>query len=201
MRKLAQFISVISHPILLPTWMFLIFTVTGICEIALIREEICLAVIVGTTFVMPALILLLLKKIKVIKSITMERREDRFIPLFVMVIFLYITSRFFDGIITLGLYNFYLICNMLLCVIVFWINLWWKISMHGIGWGAFTATLMIMTTISSNIYLPYFILSILVSGIVGSSRLYLKSHNTSQIYTGFIVGFILVIVYAKMLNI
>lgn len=201
MRKLAQFISVISHPIFLPTWMFLIYIVTGICEIALIREEICLAVIVGTTFVMPALILLLLKKIKVIKSITMERREDRFIPLFVMVIFLYITSRFFDGIITLGLYNFYLICNMLLCVIVFWINLWWKISMHGIGWGAFTATLMIMTTISSNIYLPYFILSILVSGIVGSSRLYLKSHNTSQIYTGFVVGFILVIIYAKMLNI
>lgn len=201
MRKLAQFISVISHPIFLPTWMFLIFMTTGICEIALIREEICLAVIVGTTFVMPALILLLLKKIKVIKSITMERREDRFIPLFVMVIFLYITSRFFDGIITLGLYNFYLICNMLLCVIVFWINLWWKISMHGIGWGAFTATLMIMTTISSNIYLPYFILSILVSGIVGSSRLYLKSHNTSQIYTGFVVGFILVIIYAKMLNI
>lgn len=201
MRKLAQFISVISHPIFLPTWMFLIFMATGICEIALIREEICLAVIVGTTFVMPALILLLLKKIKVIKSITMERREDRFIPLFVMVIFLYITSRFFDGIITLGLYNFYLICNMLLCVIVFWINLWWKISMHGIGWGAFTATLMIMTTISSNIYLPYFILSILVSGIVGSSRLYLKSHNTSQIYTGFVVGFILVIIYAKMLNI
>lgn len=201
MRKLAQFISVISHPIFLPTWMFLIFMATGICEIALIREEICLAVIVGTTFVMPALILLLLKKIKVIKSITMERREDRFIPLFVMVIFLYITSRFFDGIITLGLYNFYLICNMLLCVIVFWINLWWKISMHGIGWGAFTATLMIMTTISSDIYLPYFILSILVSGIVGSSRLYLKSHNTSQIYTGFVVGFILVIIYAKMLNI
>lgn len=201
MRKLAQFISVISHPIFLPTWMFLIFMATGICEIALIREEICLAVIVGTTFVMPTLILLLLKKIKVIKSITMERREDRFIPLFVMVIFLYITSRFFDGIITLGLYNFYLICNMLLCVIVFWINLWWKISMHGIGWGAFTATLMIMTTISSNIYLPYFILSILVSGIVGSSRLYLKSHNTSQIYTGFVVGFILVIIYAKMLNI
>lgn len=201
MRKLAQFISVISHPIFLPTWMFLIFMATGICEIALIREEICLAVIVGTTSVMPALILLLLKKIKVIKSITMERREDRFIPLFVMVIFLYITSRFFDGIITLGLYNFYLICNMLLCVIVFWINLWWKISMHGIGWGAFTATLMIMTTISSDIYLPYFILSILVSGIVGSSRLYLKSHNTSQIYTGFVVGFILVIIYAKMLNI
>ena len=201
MRKLAQFISVISHPIFLPTWMFLIFMATGICEIALIREDICLAIVFATTFVMPALSLLLLKKIKVIKSITMERREDRFIPLFVMVIFLYITSRFFDGIITLGLYNFYLICNMLLCVIVFWINLWWKISMHGIGWGAFTATLMIMTTISSNIYLPYFILSILVSGIVGSSRLYLKSHNTSQIYTGFVVGFILVIIYAKMLNI
>lgn len=200
MRKLAQFISVISHPIFLPTWMFLIFIATGICELALIREDICLAVIVGTTFVMPALSLLLLKKIKIIKSITMERREDRFIPLFVMVIFLYITSCFFNGIVVLGIYNFYLICNMVLCVFVFWINLWWKISMHGIGWGAFSATLLIMTTISADIYLPYFILSILVSGIVGSSRLYLKSHNVSQIYTGFIVGFMSVVMYAKMLS-
>lgn len=192
MNKLAKAISLITHPIFLPTWMFLIFIASGICEISFIREDICFAVIFGTTFVMPALSLLLLKKIKIIKSITMERRTDRFIPLFIMVIFLYATSRFFNAINALALYNFYLICNLLLCVVVFWINIWWKISMHGIGWGAFVAMLFIMTTISAKIFLPYFIIGILISGFVGSARLYLKSHSESQVYVGFAVGFMLV---------
>lgn len=193
MNKLAQFISVISHPILLPTWMFLIFIFTGICEVSHIRAEICLSIIFGTTFILPAITLLILKKFKVIESITMEKRSDRFIPLFVMVIFIYATSRFFNGINALALYNFYLICNLLLCVVVFWINLFWKISMHGIGWGAFAATLLVMSTMSSILYLPYFILSIILSGIVISARLYLKSHNELQVYIGFIVGFIAVL--------
>lgn len=193
MNKLAQFISVVFHPILLPTWMFLIFIVTGICQVSHIKAEICLSIIFGTTFILPAITLLILKRFKVIESITMEKRSDRFIPLFVMVVFIYATSRFFNGLSALALYNFYLICNLMLCVVVFWINLFWKISMHGIGWGAFAATLFIMSTMSSILYLPFFILSIIISGIVTSARLYLKSHNESQVYVGFIVGFVVVL--------
>mgnify|MGYP003445778114 CR=1 FL=1 len=192
MNKLAQFISVIFHPILLPTWMFLIFIVTGICEVSHVRAELCLAIIFGTTFILPAITLLILKKFKIIESITMEKRSDRFIPLFVMVIFLYATSRFFNGINALALYNFYLICNLMLCVVVFWINLFWKVSMHGIGLGAFAATLLLLSTISSNLFLPFFILSIIISGVVSASRLYLMSHNDSQVYIGYILGFVCV---------
>ena len=123
----------------------------------------------------------------------MEKREERFIPLFIMVIFLYSTSRFFNGIYALSLYNFYLICNLVLCVIVFWVNLYWKISFHGIGWGAFVGMLFIMSTIASNLYLGYFIVSILISGIVGWARLKLKSHSESQIYVGFTVGFVVLL--------
>lgn len=191
MNKLAQFISVIFHPILLPTWMFLIFITSGICKISLINIEICLAVIFGTTFILPMSFILILKKFKVIESLTMEKREDRFIPIFAVVIFLFATSRFFNGINALALYNFYLICNLILCVVVFWINFWWKISMHEIGWGALCAILFILSTASSKIFLPYLIAGFILSGIVGSARLYLKSHSNSQIYAGFAVGFII----------
>ena len=199
MNKLAQFISIIFHPILLPTWMFLIFIASGICKLAFIKAEICLAVIFGTTFILPIIFILILKKFKVIESLTMEKREDRFIPIFAVVIFLFATSRFFNGISALALYNFYLICNLILCVIVFWINFWWKISMHEIGWGAFTAILLIMSTISSSIFLPYLITSFILSGIVGSARLYLKSHSNSQIYAGFAVGFIIPLLIYNLL--
>ena len=134
MNKLAQFISIIFHPILLPTWMFIIFILSGICKLSFIKAEVCLAVIFGTTLIMPALSLLVLKKIKAIETFTMEKREERFIPIFFVVVFLYITSRFFNGIHALALYNFYLICNSILCIIVFWINFWWKISIWHTAW-------------------------------------------------------------------
>lgn len=192
MNKLSQFISTIFHPIILPTWMFLIFIVTGICEVSFVRADVCLVIIFGTTFILPAVTLLILKKFKVIESITMEKRSDRFIPLFVMVVFIYATSRFFNGMHALALYIFYLICNLMLCVVVFWINLFWKISMHGIGWGAFSATLLLLSIISADLFLPYFILSIILSGIVAASRLHLKSHNDSQVYVGYVIGFVCV---------
>lgn len=129
----------------------------------------------------------------------MEKREERFIPLFIMVIFLYATSRFFNGIYALSLYNFYLTSNLILCIIVFWINLYWKISFHGIGWGAFVGMLFIMSTISSNLYFGYFIISILISGIVGWARLNLKSHSESQVYAGFTVGFLIPLLIYNLL--
>lgn len=192
MNKLAQFISIIAHPILLPTWMMLIFISSGICNTSNINTNTCLLTVVVTTFIIPMIFMLILKKFGVIKSLTMERREDRFIPLIIMVIFLYTIQSLFKDIIALGIFNLFISCNIILCSIVFWVNIYWKISLHAIGWGSFVATLFILSTISSMIYLPYFIASVVTTGIVGSARIYLKSHSESQVYVGFAVGFLLV---------
>lgn len=196
MDKLAKFISTITHPILLPTWMLLVFMASGIFKISFLRADVCLSVVFGTTFIIPILVLFVLKKFKLIKSLMMERRDERFLPLFIMVLSLYMTSRFFNGVNALILYNFYLISNLVLCVIVFWINLYWKISFHGIGWGAFSGMLFIMSTIAAPLYLNYFLASILISGLVGWARLKLKSHSEPQLYVGFTVGFlVLLLIY------
>lgn len=191
MDKLAKFISTIAHPVLLPTWMLLVFIVSGIFKISFLRADVCLYVVFGTTFIIPVLILFVLKKFKLITSLMMEKREERFVPLFIMVLSLYVTSRFFNGVNALVLYNFYLIVNLVLCVIAFWINLYWKISFHGMGWGAFVGMLFIMSAIAPYLYLEYFIVSILMSGVVGWARLKLKSHSESQVYVGFTVGFVI----------
>lgn len=191
MDKLAKFISTIAHPVLLPTWMLLVFIVSGIFKISFLRTDVCLYVVFGTTFIIPVLILFVLKKFKLITSLMMEKREERFVPLFIMVLSLYVTSRFFNGVNALVLYNFYLIVNLVLCVIAFWINLYWKISFHGMGWGAFVGMLFIMSAIAPYLYLEYFIVSILMSGVVGWARLKLKSHSESQVYVGFTVGFVI----------
>lgn len=194
MNKLAQFISIVAHPILLPTWMFLILISSGLCNTYNINITIVFSTIFVTTFVIPMIFILILKRFGVIKSLTMERREDRFIPLIIIVIFLFTIQSLLRDVVALGIFNFFISCNILLCSIVFWVNIYWKISLHAIGWGSFIATLFILSTISSTIYLPYFIVGVILSGIVGAARIYLKSHSESQVYVGFTVGFILVVI-------
>lgn len=199
MNKLANFFSIITHPILLPTWLLLIIIEIGLFKTSSINASICIIIVSAITFVIPTIIILFLKKFKVIKTLTMERRDDRVIPILIMATSLYITSRFFNGIYVLGIYNFYLICSTLLCMIVFWVNLFWKISLHSIGWGGFVGILYIYTTILAEIFLPYFIISIIVAGIVCSARLYLKSHDSAQIYVGFITGFMVTTILYRLL--
>lgn len=199
MNKLANFFSIITHPILLPTWLLLIITEIGLFKTLSINASMCIIIVSAITFVIPTIIILFLKKFKVIKTLTMERRDDRVIPILIMATSLYITSRFFNGIYVLGIYNFYLICSTLLCMIVFWVNLFWKISLHSIGWGGFVGILFIYTTILAEIFLPYFIISIIVAGIVCSARLYLKSHDSAQIYVGFITGFMVTTILYRLL--
>lgn len=199
MNKLANFFSIITHPILLPTWLLLIITEIGLFKTSSINASMCIIIVSAITFVIPTIIILFLKKFKVIKTLTMERRDDRVIPILIMATSLYITSRFFNGIYVLGIYNFYLICSTLLCMIVFWVNLFWKISLHSIGWGGFVGILFIYTTILAEIFLPYFIISIIVAGIVCSARLYLKSHDSAQIYVGFITGFMVTTILYRLL--
>lgn len=199
MNKLANFFSIITHPILLPTWLLLIIIEIGLFKTSSINASMCIIIVSAITFVIPTIIILFLKKFKVIKTLTMERRDDRVIPILIIATSLYITSRFFNGIYVLGIYNFYLICSTLLCMIVFWVNLFWKISLHSIGWGGFVGILYIYTTILAEIFLPYFIISIIVAGIVCSARLYLKSHDSAQIYVGFITGFMVTTILYRLL--
>ncbi len=199
MNKLANFFSIITHPILLPTWLLLIITEIGLFKTSSINASMCIIIVSAITFVIPTIIMLFLRKFKVIKTLTMERRDDRVIPILIMATSLYITSRFFNGIYVLGIYNFYLICSTLLCMIVFWVNLFWKISLHSIGWGGFVGILFIYTTILAEIFLPYFIISIVIAGMVCSARLYLKSHDSAQIYVGFITGFLVTTILYRLL--
>ena len=53
--------------------------------------------------------------------------------------------------------------------------------------------------LSLKIFFPYLIAGFILSGIVGSARLYLKSHSDSQIYAGFAVGFIIPLLIYNLL--
>ena len=192
--KTAKIISIIGHPIFQPTWMMIIMLLSGITRFMPANDRLFLGITFATTCFIPGLVIIMMQKWRVISSVEMDQRDDRPAPLFVMVLFLYATIRFFSKVQMLAFFNFYLITVLIVTILAFIISFFWKISLHSLGWGNFTACLFVMSTVSMQIYLPALFGSILATGIVAAARLKLKSHSNAQIYAGFAMGFSVVII-------
>jgi len=192
--KTAKIISIIGHPIFLPTWMMAILLLSGITHFSPNNNWIYLTITFSTTCLIPALVIIMMKRWNLIKSVEMESRDERLGPLLIMIMFIYATLKFFNKIPIFSFFTFYMTTTAVVTVLAFLITLFWKISLHTIGWGSFVACLFVMTTVSVRLYLPYFIGGIIIAGIVAAARLQLHSHNSQQIYTGFATGFATVII-------
>lgn len=192
--KTAKIISIIGHPIFHPTWMMILLLLSGITRFTPGNDWSFLTITFSLTCLLPALVIVMLKKWHFIESYEMDERDDRLGPLFIMVLFLFVTLRFFNKMPLFSIYNFYLTTVIVTTILAFIITFFWKISLHALGWGCLTACLFLMTTISIRLYLLYFIGSIVISGIVAAARLKLKSHSNAQIYSGFAMGFATVII-------
>ena len=192
--KTAKIISIIGHPIFHPTWMMIILLLSGITRFTPGNDLTFLTITLSMTCLLPALVIVMLKKWHFIESYEMDERDDRLGPLFIMVLFLFVTFRFFNKMPLFSIYSFYLTTVIVTTILAFIITFFWKISLHALGWGNLTACLFIMTTVSMRLYLLYFLSSVVISGIVAAARLKLKSHSNAQIYSGFAMGFATVII-------
>jgi len=192
--KTAKIISIIGHPIFQPTWMMTILLLSGLTRFTPGNDMTFLTVTFLTTFLIPGLIIVMMKKWNIVGSFEMENRNDRPVPLFVLILFLYTTLRFFNKIQVFSIFSFYLTTVIIATILAIIVTFFWKISLHALGWGTFVACLFVMTTASARVYLPYFIASIVIAGIVAAARLKMKAHDEAQIYAGFALGFATVIV-------
>lgn len=71
---------------------------------------------------------------------------------------------------------------------IFMLNLFWKVSAHTGAMGCFIIITIALCTLSSGNVNYLVILVVLFAGIIGSSRLLLNAHNTSEIFVGYFIG-------------
>ena len=144
-----------------------------------------------TTFVMPALSIFAMKLTGNLTSIHLNNKEDRVFP-FSMVSLFYVIST----------YLFYLkfdiepvfilaLVSISICVILLTsISFFWKISAHMTGISGFLAIIIVIALKNPSTNLVNIMLSVIIlSGIIGSSRLYLNAHSPLEILGGFLLGF------------
>ncbi|HNX43869.1 MAG TPA: hypothetical protein PLJ84_08725 [Bacteroidales bacterium] len=189
--RIARILSYILHPLLLPTLSFiLIGTLPSIFVLGLpVKAQLWLLGMVFTfTFLIPVTGTFMLVQFDRVRSIELKESRERTLPLMITGIsymFLYYLVK--DASIP-AIYLFFIYGSIIVMVAGMLINLFWKISLHTLAWGAATGAL---TGISLRFMLdiPLTIAcTIILSGLAGFARLKLNAHNPTQVYVGFVVG-------------
>jgi membrane-associated phospholipid phosphatase len=193
MRISAKIISNIFHPLLMPViGLLIIFNTDSYINytIPIDLKKAVIILIATSTFIIPLLISLLLLNRKLINSLEMETSKERIIPYaFTIVFYVFTLYMLKQAPIPPVIFNF-IIGATLSVIMAFIINIKWKISAHMIGIGGLFGALLCISLILEVYVTPYIILSLIVAGLVGSSRIILNAHNSPQIYAGFLLGVI-----------
>jgi len=196
-EKLAKIVSIVFHPLFMPLYglAILISAPTFLRYLPADAKRILFLVVLINNVLIPLALLPFLRYRDIISSYQIDDRRERIIPLLTTSI-LYCTTSFivFRFQVPFFLKSF-IFATSVVAIIVSMINFWWKISMHAVGAGALTATVL---SLSIRMHTPltwYLLAVVLTSGVVLSARLRLNSHNPSQVWVGYLTGFMGIILF------
>ncbi len=144
--------------------------------------------------------------LKMISGFTMDNREERIGPLIITLAFyIWYFINIKDNPVFPDSLRMVVLGITIAAGLAFFINNFTKISLHSVGAGSFLTAIIILiySTKTSFIDIQFWelasfrlssifvlLLSVILAGIIGSARLYLKAHRPSDLYAGYLVGFI-----------
>lgn len=197
--RIARFLSVVFHPLLLPTGLLavLMFQAPGTLGLdaftAKLRLSLLILVFIGT-FGLPALLIYYLYRSGLLPDLQMQRPQDRRLP-YLLTALLYAGLTLLFGwrlplISTLAPALSVILSALTLSVLlVALINTYWKISAHGVGVGGTVGILAGLLGRSGDDTLFWWLLgAVLLAGAVASARLRLGAHTAAQVWVGLALG-------------
>lgn len=197
--RLASLISKILHPIFMPligvALLFTLPTFIGFMTHEKLKIVIVFYVTINT-LILPLLFSLILKWKGIINSLQMDTVEERRWPyLFSILMFLVCIWLFKEVNVNPLLINFLLGAAVSIFILLITSYFHFKMSAHLLGIGGLVGVISVVAIKDYiDISTPLIIL-ILLSGILGTARLQLKAHKPIEIYSGFLVGFLVQLFY------
>jgi membrane-associated phospholipid phosphatase len=190
-EKVSKIVSTIFNPILLPTLGFVLLFYSGFYNTMLTSDakRFILLVIFFSTATLPMLSIAVLA-LNSRFDFLMSNSRDRIIPLLVTSIFYYIGFILLSRIHFLPVFKLFMIGSVLLIVVLLLISFKWKISIHMATIGAITATFFAISFRGGVNPISAIVILVIVSGLIGTSRLVLNKNSLLQVAAGYILGFI-----------
>jgi len=200
--KTARVISYIFHPLLLPLYVLLLLMNLNVflSRSYPFSYKLALAgVVFLTTILVPLFLTWMLQRMKIISSVFMNEKEERIYPLLSISVFYYLTYYLLKGIHVSSIFSFYMLGATLLAILSLAATFYRKISLHMTGIGSFTGLFLgLSLNFGINLY-PEIFSGILLAGVIGFARLKSNSHQPSEIYSGFLMGVVVMTILMYLL--
>ena len=193
MKRLAYLLSVLFHPLILPTYAFAIIVLTNPFIFGNYNYAAQWIIVVRAfinTFLFPVLCILLLKQLGYVKSLNMEEKQDRIIPYICCMVFYFWSFMVYRKSDEPVILNTALLGSCVTLAAVFFINIFRKISIHTAGMGCLIGLMLGNALFSTYNLIWVLLLTCVTAGVIGSSRMFLKAHEDKEIYLGYFVGFV-----------
>ena len=197
---LAKLLSRLLHPIFMPTITLAIIS-TKFLNIIILSNQLNI-IIIGTvifTLLFPLLSILYLLFTKRIKSLQIEEKEERILPILFTIIWMLIGYYFLGNILEYAPVVNSIYLGMIATLgITLLITKYWKISLHMAAIGGCFGVFLNLQYIYGGV-INYVIFILILSGLLGYSRAILKAHNMRQIYSGFLLGVFMLVSFISYL--
>lgn len=201
----AHFFSAVLSPMLMPTYgVFLVLWCSFLNANPVGDRVAALMVVFGITCILPIVFIALLHNFKVIKDKRLDERSERSIP-YVFAILCYVAAFFYlDHIHAPQWFSAFMAGGALACAVSFVVNLKWKISAHMAGMVGVVTLLFELHNPTNRLEafdLSWILwISVLLAGVLGSSRMVLGRHTLGQVLAGAANGVVCVKLAMMMLG-
>lgn len=190
-KQFAMAVSVVFQPIFVPIYsLFILFNTETYVTYAVpeeVRKYIYLITLLNT-IILPMGVFYYFYRAKLIDTIHMHTARERSLPFLTIIVFQLSTFYIFRNAPLPSLFANLVLGAAFSVATAFVINLKWKVSIHMLGMGGIVGTIIGLILRYQVSAIPVVMALVLVSGIVGYSRLRLNAHTPLQVYVGFLLG-------------
>jgi hypothetical protein len=190
-KYVARFFASAFNPLLIPTiGLFLIMgIIPGVEMFSNKLKLVILCVMFLSTCIIP-LIFIMLGKLNRSWNKDSKYYFDRIMPYLFTIMGAYLGSQFLGKLPIPGIFRIFLLGICFSIIVATLIAFKWKLSDYMLALGGLWGTLLALNFKFGMNLLWLIIIVILISGIVGSSHIYLEKDSPRQLYLGFLTGMV-----------
>ncbi len=196
MKKAAPVISILFHPLIMPTLGLLLLLNSG-TYLSLLdpaaKRAILFVMALGTLF-FPLMMIPIFYYRKLVTSLQNATREERILPQLIILILYIITFVYFVRLPLSRVIHAYVLAVVLTLSVVLILNFLLKLSLHTAAIGGLTGLIIALIFLYDTPLQTPLILTFLAGGITASSRLALGRERGVEVYAGYLVGLVVVLI-------
>jgi len=142
------------------------------------------------TILFPVFTLLGMRMARLISSLHLPLRNERRYPLLMGVVFYTVAWWLIKSVNEIQSINYLFIAGLFTLAILLVLNHFIKLSIHMAAIGGLTGMFTVFSLLPGFDSWYFLLGAVMASGLVASSRLYLKAHTVKEVIWGYTIGFL-----------